>query len=250
MDDRRFDDLTRSLSNSASRRQLLKGLVGGAIGFVGAALGRGQVQAAPDQKRCAVYCNQLFGKGPAFRACRKACAECDADISRICFGPTGATCCEPGASCCVDETGREFCCPVETECCGSTCCAGDESCCFGAGGPQCVACPEGQFPDPQSCECVPFVECTDCGANPCGVDPLAICGENPETGFCLCAQTIAGGCDCVQPICGVGPECSPDAPDCPEGFVCITADCCGISFCAAQCDTSLGGGAATAARWG
>jgi hypothetical protein len=205
MDDKRFDDL-------------LKGLAGGFAGAVGLALGRTVAWAAPN--RCAVFCTQFFPKGPAGAACRQACRECDADLSRLCIGPTGAACCAPEAECCIDVTGREH----------------------------CVECPEGTFLSFETCECEPFVECLDgCFDNVCGVAPLAVCDENPETGPCLCAATLTETCACVQPICG--DVCDPEAPDCPEGFACIHEECCGFPTCVALCQTPLGADASTAQRW-
>jgi hypothetical protein len=220
MDGQQFDDLTRALATRTSRRRLLKGFAGGVAALVGSTFGRGMARAAPN--RCAVFCSQFFSKGPANAACRQACKRCDADISRLCIGPTGASCCEPEAICCIAVTGEE----------------------------QCVApCPEGTFLDFETCECLPFVECVDdCIDNVCGIDPLAVCGENPETGTCLCAQTATGDCACVQPICG--DVCDPAAPECPDGFVCISEECCGFSTCAPLCDTSLGTTTARATRWG
>jgi hypothetical protein len=79
----------------------------------------------------------------------------------------------------------------------------------------------------------------DCSGNVCGVNPRAVCGTNPATGDCLCAQTNdASVCTCFQPICGVGDPCTGNS-SCPSGFFCVNAACCGEPFCAALCDTPL-----------
>lgn len=219
MDGQRFDDITRSLASKASRRQVLKGIAGGIAGVIGATFGRTAALAAPN--RCAVFCSQFFSKGPAAAACRQACKRCDADLSRLCIGPTGAACCEPEAFCCIAVTGEEHC---------------------------VTPCPEGTFLDFETCECRPFVACVDeCADNVCGVDPLAVCGENPLTGTCLCAETVTGPCACVQPICG--DFCDPADPVCPEGYVCINEQCCGYTTCVPLCETSLELSAASVNRW-
>ena len=88
------------------------------------------------------------------------------------------------------------------------------------------------------CSCPKVTRCPGDPTNPCGVDPLAICGQSyPSRGICLCAQTITGEGACFQPICGVGPQCSDANPACPKGFACVT--CCGVPFCAALCETPL-----------
>src|SRR2546425_12844686 len=52
----------------------------------------------------------------------------------------------------------------------------------------------------------PGNNCADCANNVCGVNPLAVCGSNRQTGDCLCAQTTTGDCNCFQPICFPGAQ--------------------------------------------
>jgi hypothetical protein len=107
-------------------------------------------------------------------------------------------------------------------------------------------CSGGTTFNPKTCQC----ECPgDCSANPCGVNPLAICGESPVTGICVCAEKTSGSCTCFQPICFVGPACSSDA-DCASGFACVNSECCGFSFCAALCGTPLDPALSTPSIWG
>lgn len=90
----------------------------------------------------------------------------------------------------------------------------------------------------------------DCADNPCGVNPEANCGQNPQTGQpCLCAQDLgAQGCDCFQPICGAGPACGA-AGECPAGYGCVS--CCGEPFqCAPLCETPVAAQAAGGSVWG
>jgi hypothetical protein len=87
---------------------------------------------------------------------------------------------------------------------------------------------------------------TDCSTNVCGVNPPAPCGSNPDTGNCLCAFTVDGRCQCVQPICRDACE---GGTSCPPGFVCVPSDCCGYPVCAALCDTPLDASQARLRRW-
>lgn len=81
--------------------------------------------------------------------------------------------------------------------------------------------------------------CEGCSTNVCGINPANVCGSNPDTGSCLCAETVTGACACFQPVCGVGATCSAASPNCPSGYACVVSDCCGVSFCAALCSTKL-----------
>lgn len=89
---------------------------------------------------------------------------------------------------------------------------------------------------------------TRCVNNPCGFDPFERCGQNDATGDCVCAATTGGKCKCFQPVCLGGPACTRPR-ECPEGFSCVNDACCGISFCAAKCDTAINGAAASFTRW-
>jgi hypothetical protein len=67
----------------------------------------------------------------------------------------------------------------------------------------------------------------------------SICGETLGS-ICLCAETVTAGCACFQPICLQSPQlCDAANPVCPEGFVCVADECCGVSFCALLCGTVL-----------
>lgn len=177
-----------------------------------------------------------------------AAAVAGGALSLIGSREVGATppCRRVGQPCRQDEECCDFFCPPGT---GRCACPPDFAVCRRRR--RCVLCPSPCTFDPETCQC-DCPPCPDsCSDNPCGVDPVRVCGQNPLTGACLCAQTVTGECDCFQPICGVGPECSAEAPDCPAGFRCVNATCCGISFCAALCDTALpSSGAQRLARWG
>jgi hypothetical protein len=222
-----FEELSKALARGVSRRKALRLVAASVASGVLSGLGLGHVRAAPN--RCAQAC-AFEPKGPRQAACKQACKRCGGDLSRVCFG-TEIICCPPDSVCCDGPAG-------------TTCCAEGEQCCGGT----CVEeCPEGSFLDPETCECVPFSTCTTCADNPCGVDPLAVCGENPQSGFCLCAQTVDETCACVQPICG---DLCAMSTDCPEGFACIVDECCGFATCAPLCETAAPATSQTAQRWG
>jgi hypothetical protein len=96
----------------------------------------------------------------------------------------------------------------------------------------------------------PVCDPSSCEAFPCG-DFENPCGENPETGPCICAATADARCECLQPICLEDDDCEFNDFACPEGYACVNPDCCGYSFCAALCDTPLSPRArARGRRWG
>jgi hypothetical protein len=87
-----------------------------------------------------------------------------------------------------------------------------------------------------------------CVGNVCGFDPFERCGSNEQTGDCVCAATVNGKCKCYQPICLGGETCT-GSRQCPEGYSCVNAQCCGQSICAALCDTNIGVLRAGVTRW-
>lgn len=143
MSDERFDELSKALAATTSRRQALKILVataaGGAVSLFGARRARG---AAPgrcrrvgvicrqDYECCDFFCNPATGRcecppSPAFHVCRKTrrCIFCDPTTST--FDPETCTCV----------------CTEGTTPCGGQCCGGDQECCQGQFFSQC--CPTG-----------------------------------------------------------------------------------------------------------
>ena len=79
MDGSRFDALTKSLALSGSRRRVLAGLLGGALGAVG--LGRAEgAECRPDNSTCREHAN----------CCSKLCNPPDAQHRRRC-GPSPTT---------------------------------------------------------------------------------------------------------------------------------------------------------------
>ena len=96
MDNRHFDALARAVAGGASRRSILRGLLGGALAGV-PALGGGREAAAGcfkqgrrcryDRQCCSGLCNAYFGRctdacGPP----NANCSEADDCCSGICTG--------------------------------------------------------------------------------------------------------------------------------------------------------------------
>jgi hypothetical protein len=129
MDHERFDDLTRALATSTSRRQFLKTLAGGAAGGLLALLGIGEAAAddtcKPNGKKCrknAQCCSNNCVSG--------TCAACPSG-QRLCNGS-----CIPQNDCCTNAD-----CASDQICQNGTCvtpctanggiCGGDGDCCSG-----------------------------------------------------------------------------------------------------------------------
>src|SRR5436853_6327052 len=142
-----FDELTKRLANSTSRRDALKiitraslfGLFG--LGSISTAFGKGK-PCARIGHRCKTNndcCNQFCANGkcacPAANVCGSNClaAPCDANQCQTC-NPGSGNCvgCSSGHTCvsgsCCGNSGTT--CSVDGDCCSGTCCQGV---CCGAG---------------------------------------------------------------------------------------------------------------------
>ncbi len=113
MTEPKFDRLAKIVASDASRRGVIRGLVGAALSGLSVALGGGDrvaAQVEATKKKC--------GKG------QHSC-------------PHGE-CCKKGHACCNQkrpEPGRRVCCPKGWKCCGGfNCCPPDSTC----DGPTCV----------------------------------------------------------------------------------------------------------------
>lgn len=162
MDDRRFDQLVRSLARPGSRRALIKGLLGlGGIAAVGSVALEDEVRAArrptptpnpvtcPGQQvPCATGCCCPGGAAPCGAECcpngQATCCD-GACCYGICYGE--GLCCEGGTpvcsvdGCCsgVCVANGQFCCRPAAVC-GDACCRDTERCCTtGLGAPVCRA---------------------------------------------------------------------------------------------------------------
>lgn len=192
MDARRFDGLTKALAEGTSRRRLLGGLAATVL----ATLGRRGVAA---QTPCGDACAGLSGrqKDHCVRVCKRCnkaslflCQDprtgafscCDCPPERVCFGPSGETCCPEGTFCDF-ETGE---------------------------------CPALVFCEPD----VPADNCFAGVFSECGT-PEDDCGlvENVDGG-CSCIERFcseigcASGADCDSGLCVNVPGCCSTVPFC------------------------------------
>ena len=232
MDGRRFDDLTRVLGGGTSRRRVLAGLAGAALGLVGRGRARADISIGGIDWT-GRYCGGFAAiPCPGGYVCvDDAGDDCDpaaggADCAGVCVpsGPEDDPCaavrCAAGFTCCAECGGT--CEPIQptvgceailciegTRCCEicgrGTCVAADTPCplAFCAGEPcSQVTCGPGEFCCNYSCStCVPFGgACTEefCGGEPCG-NVLCPAGE-------VCCNASCGICTppdgaCIQIAC-------------------------------------------------
>jgi hypothetical protein len=187
MEERRFDNLTRRLAASTSRRSVLKALV---VSAAASALGAlGGSAAAQGKTDAAHFCASVFPPGPNRGKCVSDAAhggglyaQCGGNPANVCSGPNGPFC--PDFSSEPSNCGG----------CGMTC-ASDESCSNGS----CVS-----VCQPSTSEC--NGQCVDLSQDPnnCGT-----CG-NVCTGGQICSAGVCGcpvgqvQCNggCMFPICG------------------------------------------------
>jgi hypothetical protein len=221
MEHDQFDRLTKRFAAGATRRSILRTMVGGAAALLGTALGRETTDAKPKGgpgSECKVGCAGFNRQ--AKTACEKACKECGGDIDRVCadegpFGPAAFTCCAEGTFC----VGDGVCCAEGTEPCfgpeGVTCCPAGTFCNFGTGA--CVTSLRVCFPAEAQC-----VSATTCS-------PESGCGGEDCADGCFCVSSTEGEGACVSgefADCGA-PSCETSA-DCGAGGTCVDATaCCG-----------------------
>jgi hypothetical protein len=216
----RFEDISRQLAGSTSRRGVLKmfGVAAGAAvaasvlkPFRGASAGvvcagSGVAQAAPcqaGQTSCGSCC------------CKKGVACLDVNSSHCgCVAgttPCGNACCTKGVACADPSNsicnGSVNSCNTGGAVCGSTCCPAGQCC---NAGNVCGACSV----------------CTTATGDICG-------GANacPGNNNCICTSRVGGGFFCSDAAGGGSCNvCVTDA-DCTAaghpGFACVTASCCG-----------------------
>ena len=223
MNPRNFDELTKELAKSTSRRHALKTIVTASIGGV---VGLGAIRSVfgnkikcsggPSNSDCAHWCAAVFGPNtPAAGQCtsdaahnRGACCQC------------GAV--DPASICCVRDSNG-FCIggTVVAGCfCDSTQC---QTCDATTG--TCVGCPPGQTCDNGQCS-----GCSNPGV--CGT--YTQCGQ----GSCLCGTTSEGGGSCFDgnTSCEGLTDCNTSA-DCDANSFCLVGSCCGRNVCISLCGT-------------
>ncbi len=220
MDDRRFDSLTRSLASGASRRSVLKGI----LGLGGAAVAAGTVL---DQQADAA-------RRPTPTPTPVKCPGRQTPVNGVCTCPGDAPF-KCGPDCCTGESGDPPS-PTHSECCDNACCQGT---CFGE--ERC--CPTnprpGELPPthilcdgPHGLVCVAGTCCDD---SDCG-DPCQVCNQNThtcgprcntETEVCCTEQAgpgqcVTGECCLGIPSCELGEICCQGA----GGTVCVAGETC------------------------
>jgi hypothetical protein len=215
--EQRYEEFARGLARAASRRDVLKLLLG-VVGAAAASAVPARLLAAhkpghhPDNNSAAAqFCNALFPEDdPRRGACKSMAArgvgpffECEGDPARFC----GDQCCGADEVCNL-VTGT---CELPCVPCGDECCADDAVCCvvrdpdFGV--PisfTCLSCPLGQ---------VPLADCSGCGT---------LCATVICPGDTTCCQNSIGtfgtccfpGTTCCASATGAATCCPPELPVC------------------------------------
>lgn len=280
MDDRRFDSLVKSLASGASRRKVLKGLLGlGGAAAVGGTLLEGPAEAArrPTPTPKPVKCPGVQTWNSTLGKC-----VCPANLSQ-CVPGVGPTCCNdkvvaegsPGYSECCDNAccqgtcyGEELCCatnsrpgeqPPTNRICdtrsGPECCLYSDKCCIVDG---CCAtvCYGGSVGADSCCPVEDFCPGGSESDGLCCTGNTTCCGRGTNANACV-DLTVPGNCcnegDCGDPckICNenhiCADRCDPQTQVCcteqAGPGVCVNGECCPGAPCGeAQvcCDTGEG----------
>ena len=238
MDDRRFDELAKTLAGAASRRSVLKGSAGTAI--AGAfALVRGSSAGAKNEK--VTICHK-----PGTPAQKTMEVPSSAVGGHTGHGDHVGPCCPANQLTCVNPgTAAGTCCPATTNPCAVTACNGDGTCGLApanAGavcGPAADACS-----DPPTCT----GSSTTCplAASECSTDEVCVDGECQGTlglGEACAASQQCQSDLCCPPgtpragLCGVD-----DGGECPGGS---NNACCSGTCVEGTCQPAPGGVGAT-----
>lgn len=204
VDQDRFDDLARSLTNATPRRSAVRGLAGGLLAGL---LGWGHVEDAEAHDKTD-KCKKLDGDKKkkclkkAKKHKKKHANETPSTSPQTCNGVTcpdgqvccpdqkcGVTCCANGRACnvvCSGPNGNDYCCDASRP---AAICGG----CWQAGSTQCSTSRHCCGPNQRCCGAPPYDHCCDVATEQC----LIGCGGIPNSATC-----------CVG---GQSPRC------CPEG---------------------------------
>jgi len=204
MNPTKFDELTKELAKSTSRRRALKTILTASVGGV---VGLGAIRTVlGDRIKCS--------GGPPNADCAHWCADV--------FGPD-----TPAAGRCTSDAAhnRGICCECGIVAPADICCVRNE---FGY-------CVEGTIVD--GCGCP---EGQTCQNGVCGCSNPGVCGtyQTCEQAPCVCATTSEDGGACVDgsAICANLTDCTTSA-DCATGTICVVNSCCGRNVCAPLCGT-------------
>ena len=188
----RFDQLTRELGTTASRRKAIR-IMAGAVATGGLSLIGLRPAGADDPGRCRKIgvpcrrntecCSGFCDPATARCACpprTNLCPKTGLCISQCSggtvFNPETCECdCPPGTVVCVNSMGFRFCCPAGSTCCDFVCCPSGTACC----GTISMCCPTGTT-------CCGF-QCCPSGSTCCGSQccpPGFQCCPGPFGSFC------------------------------------------------------------------
>jgi hypothetical protein len=115
MDGPGFDSLVKALGSGASRRRVLRGVLGSAVAGTAVVSRRWEAQAKPTGCKTLRQC-------PQGQVCRAStCTTCTGDRPKACPGTLSGDCCPAGEQCCLcpynsrGET-RGGCAPADIDC--------------------------------------------------------------------------------------------------------------------------------------
>ena len=214
MNPTKFDELTKELAKSTSRRQALRTIVTASIGGV---VGLGAIRSvfgAGGNSFCDQWCHAVFGQ-------TRAAGKCTSDAAHgvgLCVtcgtvAPADICCARGSDGFCIGGTVAATCACDSTQC--QTCDATTGTC---------VGCPPGQTCQNGQCGCSNPGTCNT-GYTQCdGTD-------------CFCGATAEGGGSCfVNRPCAQDPGCTTSA-DCAANEFCLVNSCCGVPVCVPLCGT-------------
>ena len=216
MNPTKFDELTKELAKSTSRRQALRTIVTASIGGV---VGLGAIRSvfgAGGNSFCAQWCHAVFGETVAAGKCTSDAAH-GTGLCVTCgtIAPADICCVRGGDGFCIGGTVADTCGCDSDQC--QTCDATTGTC---------VGCPPGSTCQNGQCSCVPGT---------CGNFQDHRCGDLPPFG-CFCGSTAEGGSACWHDdLCANVTGCTTSA-DCPENSVCMVNTCCGVPVCFPLCN--------------
>jgi hypothetical protein len=206
-----FDDLTKALANSTSRRHALRTIVTASVGSL---LGVGGISTAFGRHRRRSKIAKPSGPPPGNSNCAKWCAQV--------FGPN-----TPAAGQCTSDAarGRGLCKECGSVAPSSICCVRVNGYCNGTAGACCSAgcpgCPTGQT-------------CTTTGCCPNDLACNGVC--------CTSGQTCVNGSCCSNPC---GSTCCGSSETCVNGSCCSNVNVCtrapGLDFCCGSDETCCSG---------
>jgi hypothetical protein len=227
VDETRFDDLTRALAGTASRRSLLRTLLGAGVASGLAAAGElsAAALAGARHKHKKKHCS-------ADRKCEDFCCAKET----FCCDPASKTCCAKGDACCNAGSGAGSCCTAPNTCADpygddqapSECCPPDRSWTSDAGVSRC--CPAGT-------RAMPDGGASTNGGPCCPTDSFCAGHCCADGASCIDNQCCAAAQVCNNTCCAPGRACCMNRCYLAPAVACGTACCENGDHC---CDTPQG----------